>query len=203
RRILRLIAMPAEPAYVAAMSPDLMTAEQLLEVNIPGKQVELVRGRLVVKEPPGYRHGDVTARLAFELMQYVRAQDLGQVVVGDPGFTLEKNPDTVRGPDIAFVQRARVPDPLPTAFAEFAPDLVAEVLSPHDRPGEILAKVGDWLDAGTRLVWVIDPERRVARVYRADGTEALLDETDALRGEDVLPGFTCAVAAILGTGATR
>jgi len=195
--------MPAEPAYVAAMSPDLMTAEQLLEVNIPGKQVELVRGRLVVKEPPGYRHGDVTARLAFELMQYVRAQDLGQVVVGDPGFTLEKNPDTVRGPDIAFVQRARVPDPLPTAFAEFAPDLVAEVLSPHDRPGEILAKVGDWLDAGTRLVWVIDPERRVARVYRADGTEALLDETDALRGEDVLPGFTCAVAAILGTGATR
>jgi len=198
-----LIAMPAEPAYVAAMSPDLMTAEQLLEVNIPGKQVELVRGRLVVKEPPGYRHGDVTARLAFELMQYVRAQDLGQVVVGDPGFTLEKNPDTVRGPDIAFVQRARVPDPLPTAFAEFAPDLVAEVLSPHDRPGEILAKVGDWLDAGTRLVWVIDPERRVARVNRADGTEALLDETDALRGEDVLPGFTCAVAAILGTGATR
>jgi len=194
-----LIAMPAEPAYVRAMSPDLMTAEQLLEVNISGKQVELVRGRLVVKEPPGYRHGDVTARLAFELMQYVRAQDLGQVVVGDPGFTLEKNPDTVRGPDIAFVQRARVPDPLPTAFAEFAPDLVAEVLSPNDRPGEILAKVGDWLDAGTRLVWVIDPERRVARVYRADGTEALLEETDALRGEDVLPGFTCAVAAILGS----
>jgi Uma2 family endonuclease len=194
-----LIVMPAEPAYVPAMSPDLMTAEQLLEVNISGKQVELVRGRVVVKEPPGYRHGDVTARLAFELMQYVRAQDLGQVVVGDPGFTLEKNPDTVRGPDIAFVQRARVPDPLPTAFAEFAPDLVAEVLSPHDRPGEILAKVGDWLDAGTRLVWVIDPERRVARVYRADGTEALLDETDALRGEDVLPGFTCAVVAILGS----
>lgn len=190
--------MPAEAAYVPAMSPELMTAEQLLEVNIPGKQVELVRGRVVVKEPPGYRHGDITARLAFELMKYVREQDLGQIVVGDPGFTLERNPDTVRGPDIAFVQRARVPDPLPTAFAEFAPDLVAEVLSPHDRPGEILSKVGDWLDAGTRLVWLIDPQRRVARVYRVDGTETLLDETDALRGEDVIPGFTCALAGILG-----
>src|SRR5882762_6802894 len=89
--------MLSEPAYVPPMSPELMTAEQLLEVSIPGNQVELVRGRLVVKEPPGYRHGDITARLAFELMEYVRAQDLGQVLVGDPGFTLARNPDTVRG----------------------------------------------------------------------------------------------------------
>jgi Uma2 family endonuclease len=189
--------MPAERAYVPAMSPELMTAEQLLGVKIPGKQVELVRGRLVVKEPPGYRHGDITARLAFALMQYVRAQDLGQVLVGDTGFTLARNPDTVRGPDIAFVQRSRVPDPLPTAFAEFAPDLAVEVLSPHDRPGETLGKIGDWLNAGTRMVWVIDPSRREARVYRQDGTEVVLGETDSLRGEDVVPGFSCAVTAIL------
>ena len=178
------------------MSPELMTAEQLLDVNIPGKQVELVRGRLVVKEPPGYLHAVIAARLTFELMQYVRAHDLGQVV-SDPGFTLERNPDTVRAPDIAFVQRSRVPDPLPTAFAEFAPDLAVEVLSPYDRPGETLAKIGDWLDAGTRLVWVIDAARRQARVYRQDGTEAVLSETDALRGEDVLPGFSCPVSSIL------
>lgn len=189
--------MPGKPTYVPAMSPEFMTAEQLLEVNIPGKQVELVRGRLIVKEPPGYRHGDITARLAFELMQYVRTRDLGQIVVGDPGFTLARSPDTVRGPDIAFVQRARVPDPLPTAFAEFAPDLVAEVVSPHDRPGEILAKVGDWLEAGVRLVWVIDPERRLARVYRADGTESVVSEREQLHGEDVLPGFQCEVASII------
>src|SRR6266404_9877563 len=170
------------------MSPELMTAEQLLEVGIPGKQVELVRGRLVVKEPPGYRHGDITARLAFDLMQYVGAQDLGQVLVGDPGFTLARNPDTVRGPDIAFVQRARVPDPLPAAFAEFAPDLVVEVLSPHDRPGETLAKIGDWLEGGARLVWVVDPERRGARIYRPDGSQSVISENESLDGEDVLPG---------------
>ena len=190
--------MPAEPAYVPTMSPELLTAEQLLEVNIPGKQVELVRGRLVVKEPPGYLHGDITARLAFALMDYARAHDLGSVLVGDPGFKLSTNPDTVRGPDVAFVQRARVPNPPPKAFAQFAPDLAVEVLSEHDRPGEVLAKVGDWLDAGALLVWVIDPDRRAARVYRGDGTEALLNETDALHGEDVLPGFTCLIASLFG-----
>lgn len=194
--------MPAEPAYVPAMSPAAaaplpITAEQLLAIHIPGKQVELVRGWLVVKEPPGYIHGDITARLAFELMQYVRPRNLGQVLVGDPGFKLSTSPDTVRGPDIAFVQRNRVPDPPPRAFADFAPDLAVEVLSPHDRPGEILAKVGDWLEAGTRVVWVVDPERRVARVYRHDGTESVLSETESLVGEDVLPEFACAVGSIL------
>ena len=118
--------------------------------------------------------------------------------MGDTGFTLSRNPDTVRGPDIAFVRKERVPDPIPSTFLEFAPDLVVEVLSPNDRPGELLAKVGDWLDAGARLVWVIDPERRVARLYRADGTEQILAETDRLLGEDVLPGFSCTVASILG-----
>lgn len=77
------------------------------------------------------------------------------------------------------------------------PDLVVEVLSPGDRPGEVLAKVADWLTAGTRLVWVVDPERRLARVYRADGTEGVVTEHDALDGEDVVPGFSCELAAIL------
>jgi len=72
------------------------------------------------------------------------------------------------------------------------------VLSHTDRPGKVLAKVGDWLDAAARLVWVIDPERRLARVYRADGTESMLDEPSQLLGEDVLPDFSCTLAAILG-----
>jgi len=72
-----------------------------------------------------------------------------------------------------------------------------EVLSPGDRPGETLTKVGDWLEGGTRLVWVIDPERRFARVYRHDGTETAIGDDAALDGEDVLPGFTCSLAAVL------
>ena len=96
------------------------------------------------------------------------------------------------------MRKDRLPQPIPNSYLEFAPDLVVEVLSPNDRPGEVLAKVGDWLDAGAQLVWVIDPERRLARVYRADGTEQFLEETDKLLGEDVLPGFSSSLASILG-----
>jgi Uma2 family endonuclease len=189
--------MPAEHAYVPDM-PLLMTAEELLYTNVPNKRTELVRGRLIVHEPPGGRHGYVTANLAFRLNQHIDLTGAGAVFVGDVGFTLHRDPDTVRGPDVAFVRKDRLPPgPIPNSYLEFAPDLVVEVVSHHDRPGELLAKVGEWLDAGARLVWVIDPERRLARVYRADGTEHILKETDRLLGEDVLPGFSCTLASIL------
>src|ERR1700693_5361658 len=181
--------MPAEHAYVADM-PQLMTAAELLSTKAPHKRTELVRCPLIVPEPPGGRHGYVAANLAFRLNQHIDLTGAGAVFVGDVGFTLRRDPDTVRGPDVAFVSKDRLPQPIPNSYLEFAPDLVVEVLSHNDRPGEVLAKIGDWLDAGARLVWVIDPERRLARVYRADGTEYLLNETGELLGEDVLPGFT-------------
>jgi Uma2 family endonuclease len=74
---------------------------------------------------------------------------------------------------------------------------VVEVLSPNDRPGEVLAKIGDFLAAGTRLAWLVDPRRREARVFRSDGSMAVIDEDGALDGEDVVPGFSCALAAVL------
>src|SRR5919109_5489861 len=178
--------MPAEPSYVPSMTAPLMTAEELLHAHIPDKRTELVRGRLIVREPAGYRHGAVTMNLAVRLGQHVQLTGAGELLAAETGFTLFRNPDTVRAPDIAFVRRERIPGET-GGFPHMAPDLAGEVLSPDDRPGETLAKVGDWLEAGTQLVWVIDPERRVARVYRQDGTEALLPQTHALQGEDVLP----------------
>lgn len=177
-----------------------MTADELLQLHVPGKRVELVRGALVVSEPPGFAHGAVMAELAGLLRNHVRAHQLGMVLAGDAGFKLTTDPDTVRGPDVAFIRRERVPDPLPVGFAGFAPDLVIEVLSPGDRAGEVLAKVGDWLSAGTSLVWVVDPERRLARVYRQDGSETIVSAEGALNGEDVVPGFTCSLAAVFEVG---
>ena len=98
---------------------------------------------------------------------------------------------------MAFIRRDRLPDPEPLGFPDLAPDLVVEVLSPGDRPGDILAKVADWLSAGTRLVWVVDPLRRVARVYRQDGSETIVTADRALEGEDVLPGFACPLEAVM------
>ena len=166
-------------------------------MSIPHKRVELVQGVLVVREPPGYLHGDVTARLAHQLMNHVEARSLGRVLVGDTGFKLHSAPDTVRGPDIAFISAARLPDPRPVGYPALSPDLVVEVLSPTDRAGEVLAKVADWLNAGTRLIWVIDPERRLARAYRADGSLTLLTADESLDGEDVVPGFACRLASVL------
>ena len=189
--------MPAEPAYVPGMSaPDLMTADELQHVYIPDKQVQLVRGVLVVRELPGLRHARVAADLTFRLSVHVHQADLGQVLA-EAGFKLASDPDTVRGPDVAFITRDRHPDPEPAGFADFAPDLAVEVISPGDRAGEILAKVADWLSAGTRLVWVIDPARRVARVYRTDGTERILSVDESLDGEDVVPGFTCPLGEVI------
>ena len=188
------IAMPAEPAYVPDMT-QLMTAEDLLQPDVP-KHAQLVRGVLVVREPPGFRHGEITARLTSALTMYVDVHNLGRVVAGDAGFKLQSHPDTVRGADIAFVSWERLPQRSPVGFPSLGPDLVVEVLSPGDRPGETLAKVADWLSAGTRLVGVIDAERRLARVYRADGTETTLGAAGVLDGEDVLPGFSCPLASI-------
>jgi Uma2 family endonuclease len=173
-----------------------MTADELLHTHIPDKHVELVRGRLVVREPPGLRHGRIAIDLGTSLAAHVRANALGRVYVGS-GFKLATDPDTVRGPDIAFISRPRLPEPEPAGYPALAPDLVVEILSPGDRPGDVLGTVADWLSAGTRLVWVIDPERRLARIYREDGAEALVTAEQTLHGEDVVPGFTCPLATIL------
>jgi Uma2 family endonuclease len=190
----QILAVSADPSYVPAMS--LMTADELLRTPLPDKRVELVRGVLVVREPAGFRHGAVSATLTGLLREHAAAHRLGRVVAAETGFLLATDPDTVRAADVAFVRRERLPDPEPAGYAELAPDLVVEVVSPGDRPGETLTKVGEWLTAGTRLVWVVDPTRRLARVYRQDGSEALLDEGQSLDGEDVIPGFRCLLASI-------
>jgi len=191
--------MPAERAYVPAMSPPVapMTADELLRRNIPDKRVELVRGVLVVREPAGSRHGLVAMNLGVELVSHARRTGAGRVFAAETGFKLASDPDTVRAPDVAFVTRERLPATETTGYAAAAPDLAVEVLSPGDRAGEVLAKVADWLSAGALLVWVVDPERRLARVYRQDGSESIVTADGALDGEEVLPGFSCPLASVL------
>jgi len=193
-----VVAMSAERAYVPAVTPTaLLTAEELFHVHIPDKRVELIRGVLVVRDPAGLRHGRVALEVARRLANHVEAERLGRVYAADTGFTLSRGPDTVRAPDVAFIAQQRLIDPEPVAYPDLAPDLAVEILSPGNRPGEMLAKVADWLSAGTRLVWVVDPERRVARVYREDGTEALVSADGTLAGEDVVPGFVCTLGDVL------
>jgi Uma2 family endonuclease len=177
---------------------DLMTATELERFDLPGKSMELVRGRLIVREPPGTYHGVVAAKLLVLLGQHVYANALGVMCSQDTGFKIGSDPDTVRAPDVAFISKARQHAIADRGYSELAPDLVAEILSPDDRPGEVLSKVGDWLDAGVRLVWVVDAIRREARVYRADGRQSTIESVGTLDGEDVLPGLSCRLADFLG-----
>ena len=173
----------------------LLTAEELEYVDVPGKVIELVRGQLIVREPPSTRHGMVAATLAYLITDHVRRHRLG-VVIQDAGFKIESDPDTVRAPDVAFVTNARF-DQIPrTGYAPFAPDLAAEIVSPNDRLGEVLSKVGQWLDAGTRLVWVVDPARAHARVFHENGDITIVGADGSLDGGQVLPGFTCALSEV-------
>jgi Uma2 family endonuclease len=177
-------------------SGELVTADDLLTLETAGKSTELVRGRLIVREPPGTYHGRVQSILNVLVGSYVRAHALGAVFGQDTGFKIASDPDTVRAPDLAFVDRARVAQIARRGYAALAPDLVAEILSPDDRPGEVLTKVGEWLEAGVRLVWVIDPDRRVAAVYRDDGSVTTASSDDELGAEAVLPGFSFRLAEL-------
>ena len=174
-----------------------ITADELLTYHDPfDRRVELVRGHLVVSEPSGFEHGRVAAAVAFSLSQHLaRHADatgvrLGEVATNDPGCWIERDPDTVRAPGVAFVAAHRSPPQPLTRYLETAPTIAVEVLSPGDRPRAVRAKVAQWLRAGARLMWVVDPERRTVHVHRADGSHTALGADGAIEGEDVLPGFT-------------
>lgn len=175
----------------------LMMADELERLDLPGRSTELVGGRLIVREPPGSYHGHIAAKLLYVLGQHVYPRNLGWLFSQDTGFKLESNPDTVRAPDVAYTSRKRQPEIEKRGYGTLPPDLVAEILSSDDRPGDVLSKVGDWLAAGVGLVFVIDPVRREVRVYRADGTQTLVTDGGRLDGEDVLPGFSCSLADFL------
>ena len=123
---------------------------------------------------------------------------LGDLGSGETGFRLEHDPDTVRAPNVWFVRAGRVPTgEAGTHFFLGPPDLAVEVLSPSDRYRDVMAKVRDYLAAGTPLVWVIDPIGRSAAIFRAGGAAHLLGEDGILDGGDVPPGFTVPLKDLL------
>ena len=162
-----------------------------------GPRLELVRGEVEVMPPPKGKHGICCSRIAWRLMSHVTPGNLGWVTTNDTGVVLERGPDTVRGPDVAYWSIARQPEE-PDAYFEIPPDIAVEVLSPDDRRGPVRAKIKEYLFYGVPLVWLVDPELRTVTVYagRMRGTE--LDEDDTLDGGEVLPGFTCKVADLFG-----
>jgi Uma2 family endonuclease len=138
---------------------------------------------------------DVSSKLTARLAAHVGTSGVGHLCTPGTSFTTG-TPDTVRTPDIAFLRRDRLPES-DSPPAVLMPDLVVDILSPGDRPLAIQARAGEWLAAGTSLVWVVDPRRRTVHVYRADGTEEFIGSGGLLDGEEMLPGFSCPLSDIL------
>jgi Uma2 family endonuclease len=179
-----------------------VTDEELLQAPRDGQKYERVDGEMRVS-PAGGRHGAVILRLTLRLGPFVVERKLGHMFESSTGFRWPgrkvDRPDNVRSPDLSFVAAGRFPEERePVGFPELAPDLAVEVLSPNDRRGDVLEKVGEYLDVGTRLVWVIDPEKRTAAAYRSLTDVRMIGEADALDGEGVVPGFACPLRDVLG-----
>jgi Uma2 family endonuclease len=181
-----------------ALSQDGLTLEGLYRIaEDDGLKHELEAGCLVSEPPPGARHGYAAARMCRLLATHVDERGLGAVFGNDTGYLLARAPDTLRGPDVSFVTRERlVRVELPRGPFPGAPDLAVEILSSSNTPARIRAKVADYLAAGTRLVWVVDPDSKTVKVYRSLLAPRVLGETDALDGEEVVPGLHIAVAEL-------
>ena len=174
-----------------------VTAEELFQMPDNGARRELVRGEVREMCPAGHAHGRIGANFMIPLGSHVRAHHLGQVYLAETGFLLERDPDTVRAPDVAFISRARlsgVDDS--SAYWPGAPDLAVEVVSPSDNYTEVEDKVFAWLEAGARLVIVLDPRRCRAMSYRSLTAIAVHSRQDTLDCSDVVPGFAIPLSEI-------
>ena len=163
--------------------------------------VELVEGEIIEMPLPNGEHGEVLAILTIKIGQYVLEKELGRITTGDAGFVLERRPDgrdTARGPDLAFISKAKAPAPLPSSLLEYAPDLAVEVISPSNEAADIHFKIRQFLAAGTALVWIVYPETRTVEVHTQAGATTL-EADDMLSGGDVLPGFEVPVREIFPT----
>src|SRR5262249_12075365 len=124
-------------------------------------------------------------------------ETLGEVTTGDTGYLIARDPDTVRAPDVGFIRAERAAtSPSDDTYWQLAPDLAVEILSPSDSGSDVLEKIDEWLDAGTRLVWVVDPAKNTVKVHAQKRQAKTLRGDDHLNGEDVLPGFDLPITQI-------
>jgi Uma2 family endonuclease len=179
-----------------------MTIQQFERLADDDTRMELVRGSLVREPPAGGEHGTLAGALIIAIGTFVRRHGLGVVCGSETGFILAVDPPTVRAPDVAFVARARCPaEGVPRGYWPIAPDLAVEVVSPSNTAQQLLDKVGDYLQAGTRLVWLVYPRTRSAIVHRSEKAAVLIEESEFLDGGDVLPGLRLLLSDIFA--ATR
>ena len=172
------------------------TADDLLAMPSDARY-ELILGELIVMPPPpGGEHGNKTLALSAYVAVFVDENNLGYYFAAETGFKIGSNPDTVLGADFAFIAKDRLPDGVPVKHVPLAPDIVMETRSPGDTKREVASKALLWLQAGTRVVWILDPKAKILTVHQTGHVPQTLGPTDTLTVEDILPGFAYSLARL-------
>lgn len=179
-----------------AIAPPVTLEEYAALPEYP--RYELVRGALVEKDVASREHEITVVKVSRYVDIHVEAHDLGEVYGSSRAFvTGPDSPATSRLPDVSFVSNERLRPDLFGVLVEGAPDLAVEVLSPSNSEREMTQKVAEYLNAGGKAVWVLDPIRRTLTVHRPGVSPLVLADGDSVNGEDYLPGFVCPVTDML------
>ena len=174
-----------------------LTAEALLAMSSTPGRAELLDGELIRMSPAGFEHGSITLKLAWPIARYVEEHQLGIVCAAETGFLLKRNPDTVRAPDLAFVSQARVDQVGPVkGYWPGCPDLVAEVVSPSDTYSEVQATALAWIEAGCRVVWIVDPKQRRVTEFSSPTLIRVFTVKDRLAASDIFGDWSIEVAKL-------
>lgn len=184
---------------MSTTSTALMTAEELLQLPRDDFRYELINGELERMPAPGFPHGRITVRLITPLAQFVWDHDLGEVF-DYSGFQLTVGPDTVLGPDAAFVSKERLKEAKEDrGYWPGPPDIAVEVLSPSDRPSRVATRISLWFEHGVKQLWIVNQKTRTVTIYRSPEDATTFSGSDDLEAQDLLPGFRLSLDRIFST----
>ena len=176
---------------MATVESPLISLEDYASMPENGLRTELVRGRIVELTRPTYLHGLTCVEIAFAISSWVRQRQLGRVVSNDSGIVTERDPDTLRGADVAYYSYDRIPKGShPGKYPDVPPEIVIEVRSPSERWNDLRAKVSEYLAVGVSSVCVIDPDLRTAWLYFPDQPDRIVGPDGDLSFPGCLPEFS-------------
>lgn len=175
-----------------------VTAEeyQLLPDPVDGNRLELLKGRVLSLPRPNWEQGEIAGTVGSLIKQFLKSNRVGRVSLSS-GIITERDPDSLRGPDVSFISKERMPlDKRMNEYPKMTPDLCVEVLSPSNTRFELNAMMTEYFATGAKMVWVVDPDERSVAVYEQPDEGRVFKGRSSLSGGQVLPGFTCSVAEI-------
>jgi Uma2 family endonuclease len=183
---------------MASVLTKLMTAEEFYDfVHLPknrDRHFELEEGEVVEVSRPGERHGAVCANSSYIMVGYTRAIKKGLVTTNDTGIVLERDPDTVRGADVAlYLEKYRFSQ-LKVKYSDRLPKLILEVLSPNDRQGKMQKRINKFLEKGVAMAWLLDPDAETLTIFLPNKQPVVLESHEEVTGLKLLPDFHCKVS---------